>query len=230
MSGDASEIEIKEQILRCLRDFYPVKADEVVVVSAVQRSSSGGSVEQISGYIRSLRDHGWIEELVLKAPSGGTQTSRFKITPSGIEHLRSVERRGIRDLSIALTEIKDQLVAICDEIKADMEGMRQDLERSTKDLVEIKELVDRYVGKLESEKVREEQIILRVLSGDEKAVYHVILEAGGVMLQKDLVARKKMSNAKVSRIVDRLESRGILTKERHGATNRLRIIINPPIT
>jgi uncharacterized membrane protein len=32
-----------------------------------------------------------------------------------------------------------------------------------------------------------------------------------------------MSNAKVSRVLDRLEQKGVITKERHGSTNRVAI-------
>lgn len=228
MAESASEMEVEELILRCLRDFYPVKADMDVVLSAVQRTGYGCSIALISEHIRSLRDQGWIDESVLKGPHGKTETIRLKITPPGIEHLRSVEMRGVRDLSIALTQVKNQLAMSFDQIRTDVERISRDLERNKKDLAAIKVLVDRCVEKVETEKVREEQLILRVLSGDEKSIYYTILQASGEMLQKDLVIRTKMSNAKVSRTIDRLESRGILTKERHGATNRLRIIVNPP--
>lgn len=227
MPGDTSEMMIDERILRCLRDFFPVKADKNVVIPTVQRIGDGGSIDQISEHIRFLRDQGWIEESISKTPSGKRETFQLKITPSGIEHLRFVEMRGIRELSLALTEVKNQQTINCDQINADIQRISQDLERSKKDLLQIKELVVSYAGKVEAEKLREERLIIRVLCGNEKAIYQTILDAGGEMLQKDLVARTKMSNAKISRTIDHLESRGILTKERHGATNRLRIIVNP---
>jgi uncharacterized membrane protein len=49
------------------------------------------------------------------------------------------------------------------------------------------------------------------------------MDTGGEALQKELIVRTKMSNAKVSRLLDRLSQKGVITKERHGATNKVRI-------
>jgi uncharacterized membrane protein len=66
-------------------------------------------------------------------------------------------------------------------------------------------------------------LVLRLLSGDERTMYKVLMDSGGEAFQKDLMERAKMSNAKVSRVLDRLSAKGIITKERHGSTNKIRI-------
>jgi uncharacterized membrane protein len=64
-------------------------------------------------------------------------------------------------------------------------------------------------------------LVLRLLSGDERTMYKVLMDSGGEALQKDLMEKTRMSNAKVSRVLDRLYEKGIITKERYGSTNRV---------
>lgn len=66
-------------------------------------------------------------------------------------------------------------------------------------------------------------LVLRLLTGDERTMFKAIMDSGGEGLQKDLILKTKMSNAKVSRVLDRLEQKGIVSKDRHGATNKIRI-------
>lgn len=66
-------------------------------------------------------------------------------------------------------------------------------------------------------------LVLRLLSGDERTMYKTLMDSGGEALQKDLIQRTKMSNAKVSRVLDRLVEKDIVLKERYGATNKVRI-------
>jgi hypothetical protein len=56
---------IQKQILRGLREFYPIKVDEIVLVAAVQKQIKDASTEQIAGDIRDLRDKGLIKESAL---------------------------------------------------------------------------------------------------------------------------------------------------------------------
>jgi uncharacterized membrane protein len=72
---------------------------------------------------------------------------------------------------------------------------------------------------------RETYIILRLLTGDERIMFKAIMDAGGTALQKDLIKSTKMSNAKVSRVLDRLQEKGVISKERHGSTNRVKISV-----
>jgi len=68
-----------------------------------------------------------------------------------------------------------------------------------------------------------EYLVLRLLTGDERVMFKAIMDAGGEALQKDLILSTKMSNAKVSRVLDRLVQKGVITKERYGSTNKIRI-------
>lgn len=72
---------------------------------------------------------------------------------------------------------------------------------------------------------KEGHLVLRLLSGDERTVFRSIMEAGGEIFQKDIVLKTKMSDAKVSRVLDKLEEKGLVTKERHGMSNKVRIDI-----
>jgi len=67
------------------------------------------------------------------------------------------------------------------------------------------------------------EVALRLLSGDELGLYRRIVAAGGSVLQKDLVGLGLFSGPKVSRILERLEAKGLIVRERHGMTNRIRL-------
>ncbi len=67
------------------------------------------------------------------------------------------------------------------------------------------------------------ELALRLLTGDERKLYRRIVEAGGIVLQKDLVGAGLFSGSKVTRVLDRLEGKGLIQRERHGMTNRIRL-------
>lgn len=63
------------------------------------------------------------------------------------------------------------------------------------------------------------------LSDNEQAVYELVAQAdaeGGVF-QKDIPERTGMSKATVSRVLDRLERRGLVRRISHGMTNKLEL-------
>lgn len=70
-----------------------------------------------------------------------------------------------------------------------------------------------------------EALILRLLDGDERRLMRAIVDAHGELLQRDLVAATTFSDAKVSRLLDRLEQRGLVVRERQGMTNRVRLTL-----
>lgn len=67
------------------------------------------------------------------------------------------------------------------------------------------------------------EVALRLLSGDERSLYWKIVEAGGSILQKQLVGEGLYSGSRVTRILDRLQRKGLIERERHGMTNRIRL-------
>jgi uncharacterized membrane protein len=67
------------------------------------------------------------------------------------------------------------------------------------------------------------KLTIRLLGGDERKMFRRIVEGDGAVLQKDLVAEGMFSKSKVTRLLDKLEERGLIVRERYGATNRIRI-------
>jgi len=127
------EHELDKQILRHLREFYPVKVDEIVLIATVQKDFKDTSIETVRQAIRGLKERGLVEETVVKAPFDKAETFRFKITSQGIEFLQKMEEAGVV-AGISPREIESRLVETYDRIKADMEIMRQNLETSQKAL------------------------------------------------------------------------------------------------
>src|SRR3989344_9294921 len=56
------------------------------------------------------------------------------------------------------------------------------------------------------------------LSGDEKKVLEKIIESQGTIFQSEL-ADKENSKVKITRILDRLEGKGLIERKRRGMTN-----------
>src|SRR3990170_3276728 len=69
-----------------------------------------------------------------------------------------------------------------------------------------------------------ELALVRFLDEDERRMYLEIRDRGGGALQRDLVALGMFSKAKVTRVLDRLEAKGLVVRERSGMTNRVRIV------
>ncbi len=69
-----------------------------------------------------------------------------------------------------------------------------------------------------------EPTLVKLLSEDERRMYLELRDHGGEMLQRDLVASGMFSKAKVTRVLDKLESKGIVVREAHGMTNRVRLV------
>lgn len=69
-----------------------------------------------------------------------------------------------------------------------------------------------------------ELTLVKLLDEDERRMYLEIRDHGGSILQRDLVELRTFSKAKVTRLLDKLERRGLVVRERHGMTNRVRIV------
>jgi hypothetical protein len=68
-------------------------------------------------------------------------------------------------------------------------------------------------------------LALRLLSGDERVMFKSLVDSNGEAYQKDLVIRTQMSDTKASRVIDRLEGKDLVVRERRGMSNMIRIII-----
>ena len=60
---------------------------------------------------------------------------------------------------------------------------------------------------------------LKTLNEDEKKIYEEVYRSDGVIFQSDLVEKTKLPKAKVSRILDKLEGRGLVERRRRGIHN-----------
>ncbi|OIO63175.1 hypothetical protein COT48_00350 [Candidatus Woesearchaeota archaeon CG08_land_8_20_14_0_20_47_9] len=63
------------------------------------------------------------------------------------------------------------------------------------------------------------QKIMSDLSDDEKLIFEKILEAEGTIFQSDLVDKSNLAKVKVTRLLDRLEGKGLIERKRRGMTN-----------
>ncbi len=68
-----------------------------------------------------------------------------------------------------------------------------------------------------------EPTLVKLLDQDERRMYLEIRDHGGAMLQRDLVASRMFSKAKVTRVLDKLEAKGLVVREAHGMTNQVRL-------
>ena len=57
------------------------------------------------------------------------------------------------------------------------------------------------------------------LKGDEKSLYDFIVSSEGTSFQNDIVTKLGYSKVKTSRILDRLEAKGLLERRRRGMAN-----------
>ncbi len=63
------------------------------------------------------------------------------------------------------------------------------------------------------------QIDLSKLDDEEKKIYEVIKSKSGSAYQTDLIKETEFSKVKITRVLDRLESKGVLERKRRGMTN-----------
>lgn len=66
---------------------------------------------------------------------------------------------------------------------------------------------------------RKWESVLKTLTGDERDVYEKIVASEGVIFQSELVEQTGFPKAKVSRVLDKMEARGLLERKRRGMTN-----------
>jgi len=133
MVGLGANTEVQKQILKSLREFYPIRVDDIVLVAAVQKAIKDASADQIAEDISAMRDNGLVEETVIKAPFGKMETKRLKITSTGIERLQTLEEKEVKGV-ISAKEIEQRLIDTYDRIKNDLENMRQNLEANQRAL------------------------------------------------------------------------------------------------
>jgi uncharacterized membrane protein len=75
------------------------------------------------------------------------------------------------------------------------------------------------VQRAQSAKKQDLERSLKELDADEKKVYEIISGSDGVVFQSDLVEKTGLQKVKVTRILDRMEHRGLLERRRRGMSN-----------
>ncbi|MEM5803795.1 MAG: MarR family transcriptional regulator [Candidatus Aenigmatarchaeota archaeon] len=85
----------------------------------------------------------------------------------------------------------------------------------------VKEVrVIRKSDKKESKNISEKSAIQeKNLTYEEKFVIEKIIEAEGSILQSELVEKTNYSKVKITRILDKLEAKGLIERKRRGMTN-----------
>ena len=69
------------------------------------------------------------------------------------------------------------------------------------------------------EPTKKKLVIPKDLTKEEKSVIDSIIKSDGLIFQSDLVEKLGMSKVKVTRILDKLEARGLIERRRRGMTN-----------
>ncbi len=80
-------------------------------------------------------------------------------------------------------------------------------------------LKSRQIQRFQSEKKHDFEKTLKELDGDEKKVYELISSSDGVVFQSDIVEKTGLQKVKVTRILDRMEHRGLVERRRRGMSN-----------
>lgn len=80
-------------------------------------------------------------------------------------------------------------------------------------------LTEKHTHKVESERQDKWKKIVKELSGEDKLLYEIIGSSGGAIYQSQLVEKSAMNKVRVTRILDKLEARGLIERKRRGMTN-----------
>jgi hypothetical protein len=74
---------------------------------------------------------------------------------------------------------------------------------------------------IEPKKITKENYkkIMNGLSSDEKLILGKVIDSQGTIFQSDVVNKTKFPKAKVTRILDKLEGKGLVERKRRGMTN-----------
>jgi len=74
---------------------------------------------------------------------------------------------------------------------------------------------------IEPKKITKEnyQKVISTLDKEEKIVLEKIIESQGTIFQSELVDKTKFTKVKVTRILDKLEGKGLIERKRRGMTN-----------
>ena len=128
-------------MLRTLREIYPAKVEELVLISAVQKEVAA-SIEQIDAELMIGKAKEYLEEF-----GGADMESRwFKITSRGIERLQELELVATTTDLGKLMEMERRLVDTYDRIQQDMSVMQGQLDQRTEAMNAKMETMSKRIG------------------------------------------------------------------------------------
>lgn len=78
---------------------------------------------------------------------------------------------------------------------------------------------EKIITKVLKPKKKNNSSILRKLKGDEKEVVKQVIASEGTIFQSELVDKLGFTKVKVTRLLDKLEGKGIIERKRRGMTN-----------
>lgn len=136
--------QITAKVLRTLREVYPAKVDEIVLVAAVQKDVSGASVEMISGVLDDSVDRGYMESVMAEGVAG--EGRWFKITARGIERLQELEMRTMPADVQTIMELERRMVGTYERVHEDLERMRGEVEEKVTTLSREMEDMEGKIG------------------------------------------------------------------------------------
>ncbi len=81
--------------------------------------------------------------------------------------------------------------------------------------------VMRVKEQLQPKKISKEhyQKIISGLANEEKRIFELILDTQGSVMQSELVGKANLTKVKITRILDKLEGKGLIERKRRGMTN-----------
>ena len=112
-----------------------------------------------------------------------------------------------------------QKVKVEDNLETKIEEKKSSTEETIKEEESIKPLESvSYANTLEQSS---KEITLQFLEADERKVVEVLLEAKGIILQKEISWKTGFSRVKTHRVLTRLIRRGVVTAEKYYNTNKI---------
>jgi hypothetical protein len=120
------ESPVLTKVLRTLREIYPAKVEELVLIAAVQKEMAA-SIEQINAELMIGKAKGYLDEF----GEADVEGRWFKITSRGIERLQELELVATTADLGKLMEMERRLVETYDRIQTDMSAMHDQLDERT---------------------------------------------------------------------------------------------------
>lgn len=77
----------------------------------------------------------------------------------------------------------------------------------------------RQINKTYREEKNKLKETIKSMNPDESRLYDIVRESGNIIFQSEIIEKAGFSKVKVSRILDRLEAKGLIERRRRGMTN-----------